>query len=63
MKRTLGYVALALAFGLLSPLASAQTQTPPAAPSADDPAMNLQRTCKRLNVNLAQVKRPLPKQT
>ncbi len=43
MKRTLGYVALALAFGLLSPLASAQTQTPPAAPSADDPAMAAQK--------------------
>src|SRR4029077_1764418 len=25
--------------------------------------VNLQMTCKRLNVNLAQVKRPLPKQT
>ena len=43
MKRTLGHVALALAFGLLSPLASAQAQTPPAPPSADDAAMAAQK--------------------
>ena len=41
MKRTLAIVALALAFGLFSPLASAQT--PPAAPSADDAAMAAQK--------------------
>jgi hypothetical protein len=40
MKRTLGHVALALAFGLLSPIVSAQT---PAPPSADDPALAAQK--------------------
>src|SRR5271169_1514917 len=40
MKRTLGLVAFALAFGLLSPVASAQT---PAAPSADDSALAAQK--------------------
>jgi hypothetical protein len=40
MKRTLGHVALTLAFGLLSPIVSAQT---PAPPSADDAAMAVQK--------------------
>src|ERR1700733_5668864 len=40
MKRTLGHFALALAFGLLSPIVSAQT---PAPPSADDAAMAAQK--------------------
>ncbi|HEY1887435.1 MAG TPA: peptidoglycan-binding domain-containing protein [Roseiarcus sp.] len=39
MRQTLGRVAFALVLGLLSPLASAQTQTPPIAPSTDDAAM------------------------
>jgi peptidoglycan hydrolase-like protein with peptidoglycan-binding domain len=43
MKRTPAFVALALALGLSSPLASAQVQTPPAAPSADDAAMAAQK--------------------
>jgi peptidoglycan hydrolase-like protein with peptidoglycan-binding domain len=43
MKRTLGHFALAVAFGLLSPLASAQAQTPPAPSSADDAAMAAQK--------------------
>jgi hypothetical protein len=43
MKRTPAVVAFALAFGLLSPLASAQAQTPPAAPSADDTGMAAQK--------------------
>ena len=41
MKRTPTFVALALAFGLLSPLASAQTPAP--APSADDAALAAQK--------------------
>ncbi len=41
MKRTPIFVALALAFGLFSPLASAQT--PPPAPSVDDAAMAAQK--------------------
>jgi hypothetical protein len=40
MKRTLGHFALALAFGLLSPIVSAQT---PAPSSADDAAMAAQK--------------------
>src|SRR3984957_13387475 len=43
MKRTPAFVALALALGLSSPLASAQVQTPPTAPSADDAAMAAQK--------------------
>jgi peptidoglycan hydrolase-like protein with peptidoglycan-binding domain len=43
MKRTPAFVALALALGLCSPLASAQVQTPPTAPSADDSAMAAQK--------------------
>jgi hypothetical protein len=43
MKRTPAFVALALALGLSSPLASAQVQTPPTAPSADDAAMVAQK--------------------
>jgi hypothetical protein len=38
MKRTLGYLAFALALAVVSPAALAQAQTP-AAPSADDAAM------------------------
>jgi Putative peptidoglycan binding domain len=41
MKRTLGHLALALALGVVSPAALAQT--PPAAPSADDAAMAAQK--------------------
>ena len=41
MKRTPGHCRLRVAFGLLSPLASAQT--PPAPPSADDAAMAAQK--------------------
>jgi hypothetical protein len=41
MKRTLGHFALALAFGLLSPIVSAQT--PPASSSSDDAAMAAQK--------------------
>ena len=40
MKRTPAFVALAVAFGLLSPIVSAQT---PVAPSADDAAMAAQK--------------------
>jgi peptidoglycan hydrolase-like protein with peptidoglycan-binding domain len=40
MKRTLGHFALAVAFGLLSPIVSAQTPTPT---SADDAAMAAQK--------------------
>ena len=40
MKRTLGHFALALAFGLLSPIVSAQT---PAGPSPEDAAMATQK--------------------
>jgi peptidoglycan hydrolase-like protein with peptidoglycan-binding domain len=43
MKRTPAFFALALALGLSSPLASAQVQTPPTAPSADDAAMAAQK--------------------
>src|SRR5580693_883789 len=43
MKRTPAFVALALALGLSSPLASAQVQTPPTAPSADEAAMAAQK--------------------
>jgi peptidoglycan hydrolase-like protein with peptidoglycan-binding domain len=42
MKRTPAFVALGLALGLFSPLASARAQTP-AAPSADDAAMAAQK--------------------
>lgn len=41
MKRTLGHFAFAVAFGLFSPIASAQT--PAAAPSAEDAAMAAQK--------------------
>ena len=41
MKRTLGHLALALALGVVSQ--AAQAQTPPAAPSADDAAMAAQK--------------------
>ncbi len=43
MTRRLGHAAFALTLGLLSPLASAQAQTPPAPPSADDAAMAAQK--------------------
>ena len=43
MKRTPASVALALTTGLLSPLASAQAQAPPVAPSAEDAAMAAQK--------------------
>jgi peptidoglycan hydrolase-like protein with peptidoglycan-binding domain len=43
MKRTSASLAVALALGLLSPVASAQAQAPPAAPSADDAAMAAQK--------------------
>jgi peptidoglycan hydrolase-like protein with peptidoglycan-binding domain len=39
MRQTVGRVAFALALGLFPPLASAQAQTPPIAPSTDDAAM------------------------
>jgi peptidoglycan hydrolase-like protein with peptidoglycan-binding domain len=39
MRQTLGRVAFALVLGLFSPLASAQTQTPPTAPSTDAAAI------------------------
>jgi hypothetical protein len=39
MKRSPAGLVFALVLGLFSPLASAQTQTPPTAPSADDAAM------------------------
>jgi hypothetical protein len=42
MKRTLGYLALVVALGVVSPAALAQAQTP-AAPSADDAAMTAQK--------------------
>jgi peptidoglycan hydrolase-like protein with peptidoglycan-binding domain len=43
MTRRLGHAAFALTLGLLSPLASAQAQTPPAPPSDDDAAMAAQK--------------------
>ena len=48
MKRTPAFVAFALALGLISPIASAQTppasaQIPPAAPASDDAAMGAQK--------------------
>ena len=43
MKRTPAGLVFAVGLGLLSPLASAQAQTPPAAPSADDAAMAAQK--------------------
>ncbi|MGC2783282.1 MAG: peptidoglycan-binding domain-containing protein, partial [Roseiarcus sp.] len=43
MRQTLGRVAFALVLGLFSPLASAQTQTAPTAPSTDDAAMTARK--------------------
>jgi peptidoglycan hydrolase-like protein with peptidoglycan-binding domain len=43
MRQTLTPVAIALILGFISPLASAEAQTTPAAPSADDAAMAAQK--------------------
>ena len=43
MRQTLTPVAVALILGFISPLASAEAQTTPAAPSADDAAMAAQK--------------------